>query len=95
MLKVAIPVALAVVILLGWLVFWAGRQVGRRQGSHAESRQQAAIDRGLHHDLVEFVNDLFTSTNDPDRFVMMPDHLKVRGQQLIDRNKQHQRRLAR
>jgi hypothetical protein len=82
MIKVALPVALVVLAGIVWLVFWLGKEAGKKIGQIASSKRSGQIDAGLHHDLGDFVDDLFASTPDPDRFVMLPDDLRKRGEKL-------------
>lgn len=95
MLKVAIPVAAVLVIAYGWLMWWIGKEAGKKIGARNQSRLIGSVDVGLHHQLIDYLITLFAAVDNLDEFVMMPPRLKARGQQLLDRHQRNQRHVAR
>jgi hypothetical protein len=82
MLKVALPVAVVVLIAVIWFTFWLGKEAGKKINAYAASKKSGQINPDLHDELGDFVDDLLASTSNPDKFVMMPDDLKKRGEEL-------------
>jgi hypothetical protein len=68
-------------------VFWAGQRSGVARGIAQERRRRAGVDPNDHYDLVDWASAVVApnSSIDPAKMVILPSHLRERGQHLIHR----------
>lgn len=87
------------VLILAWvaLLIYAisvPYRARRRQRDDDRRAAGALIDPALHHDLIEFVEDLSQTSGDPDELVILPGSLRQRQSELRDRIRSAARRAG-